>query len=118
MESRIKLKLGNNNLSLKTDLAIPVGLIINELVTNSLKYAFPNETNGEISIDIWNDNMGKLNLKVADNGYGIMPKPEMIKSNSFGLNLVDMLTKKLHGHINTVSEEGYQTHIEFENKKL
>nr|WP_262923874.1 sensor histidine kinase [Spirosoma liriopis] len=78
---------------LDADRAISVGLLLNELVTNSCKYAFPDHPNPALAISCQEVN-GKLNVLFVDNGPGFTPKP---KANSFGMKLMDMITQKLKG---------------------
>ena len=102
------------------DTAIPMGLIINELVTNALKYGFPkNTTNGIISLSLHVDTANKLCLKVADNGVGKADAPQLKNSTSFGTNLVQLLSKKLKGKLEVLSvEKGYATLIRFDEYKI
>jgi len=100
---------------LDVDTAIPLGLIINELVTNSLKYAFPNGRAGAIEISLWKDDTGKLCLQVADNGVGQALETDLKHSTAFGTNLIHLLSKKLKGKPEVrASEQGYATEIRFE----
>lgn len=78
---------------LDADRAISVGLLLNELVTNSCKYAFPDHPKPALEISCQEVN-GKLNVLFVDNGPGFTPKP---KANSFGMKLMDMITQKLKG---------------------
>ncbi len=116
-EDRIKINYHVEPLHLDVDTAIPLGLIINELVTNSLKYAFPDERPGTLEISLWKNKNGQLCLKVADDGVGKAGAPELKNSTSFGTNLVQILSKKLKGAPQVQDGEGYATVIEFENFK-
>ncbi len=100
----INISLAGNDLYLDLDSAIPCGLIVNELVSNALKYAFPNPKEGdEISVkfeSIQASDPQCTKLKVFDNGIG-MPKEVDIESNdTLGLKLVKTLSHQLHGEIN------------------
>ena len=79
------------------DTAIPCGLIINELVTNAVKYAFPEERKGEIRIELTRDGDGVNHLMVADNGVGVPPETDLLAAKTLGMQLVDMLTQQLDG---------------------
>ncbi|MCO6492924.1 MAG: tetratricopeptide repeat protein [Phaeodactylibacter sp.] len=116
-ESRVKVVFHLQPLRLDVDTAIPLGLIINELVTNSLKYAFPGGCNGVVEISLWKNDAGQLCLKVADDGVGQNGASESKNSTSFGGSLVQILSKKLKGKPQVLNEEGYATLIEFENFK-
>jgi two-component sensor histidine kinase len=114
-DDRVKINYQVEPLLLDVDTAIPLGLIINELVTNSLKYAFPADRHGTVDIALWKNGAGKLCLKVADDGVGKAGAPEPKNSTSFGTNLVNILSKKLKGTPQVLAAEGYATLIEFEN---
>ena len=103
---------------LDVDTAIPLGLIVNELITNSLKYAFADGRKGLLEISLHINESGKLCLVVEDNGPGAVESFYLKKSTSFGSSLVDMLSKKLKGTMQASHENGYQTLIEMESFKL
>lgn len=115
-DDRVQIQYELEPLYLDVDTAIPLGLIINELVTNSLKYAFPNGLSGVVAIELRKDDQGRLCLKVSDNGVGQAGAEAIKGSTSFGTNLVQMLSKKLKGKPEVLNqEEGYATFIAFEN---
>ena len=100
---RVEIKITADNILLDVDSAIPLGLIINELVSNSIKYAFPEKKSGTILVSL-HEMMSELKLKVEDNGVGMDPSK---KSNqSFGLSMVNSLMRKLKADMNIVSEAG------------
>jgi two-component sensor histidine kinase len=114
-DERIKLEYELQPMYLDVDTAIPLGLIINELVTNALKYAFPDGRAGAIHIALWKNEQNHLCLKVSDNGVGQGNAIKDGKSTSFGTNLVQMLSKKLKGKPEIMTQEqGYATQIVFE----
>ncbi|MEN6572922.1 PAS domain S-box protein [Methanobacterium aggregans] len=78
--------------------AIPCGLIINELVTNTFKHAFPDEKMGEITVELYKDN-DTVFLKVADNGIGFPEDIDFKNTKSLGLKLVNSLVMQLDGKI-------------------
>ncbi|MCP1386224.1 tetratricopeptide repeat protein [Runella salmonicolor] len=99
---------------LDVDTAMIIGLIVNELLTNSLKYAFPEGRTGEIELSFCEEN-GKLCLQVKDNGIGSAKAPELNNGTAFGLNLVKILSKKLKGDSKIIeTTEGYSTFLQFE----
>lgn len=103
---------------LDVDSAIPLGLIVNELVTNSLKYAFPHNRSGIVEIALWEESTKKLCLQITDNGVGKSNALQFSSGTSFGLNLVKILSKKLKGKHKIIEAEfGYGTLLEFENYK-
>ena len=94
------------------DSAIPLGLIISELVSNALKYAFPNSRSGRIEISLDKD-AEKFILVVKDNGIGMPPDFDWDTARSLGLRLIRMLTRQLNGSITQLSGEGTGFRIEF-----
>lgn len=113
-KEEIQIFLNCESLPIKQNSAIPIGLILNELVTNVLKHAFSVKKHSEekiIKISFYKDG-NWINLDVTDNGKGksLDPKPE----DSMGLELVDLLTKQLKGSvIDLSSEQGTVTRIRF-----
>lgn len=116
-DGRIQISSEVQPLQLDVDTAIPLGLIINELVTNSLKYAFPDGQRGTITIKLWKNAEDKLCLQVADDGVGKAAAPVLKSSTSFGANLVDILSKKLKGTPLVLGTDGFATLIEFSSYK-
>ncbi|HMB46576.1 MAG TPA: PAS domain S-box protein [Candidatus Methanoperedens sp.] len=115
---KIRLNMKIENIQLDIDFAIPCGLIINELVTNSLKYAFPAGSVGEIKIVFRKTIENMLELVISDNGVGIPPDLDFRKTGSLGLHLVTILAEnQLHGKINLNRNEGTEFKIEFKGIK-
>jgi two-component sensor histidine kinase len=83
---------------LNLDTSIPAGLIINELVTNSIKHAFSSENDGIILINLYTKN-NVLFLEVSDNGKGFPKEVDFKNTNSLGLQLVNTLVEQLNGTI-------------------
>jgi two-component sensor histidine kinase len=98
---------------LSIDTAIYCGLIINELVSNSLKYAFPAGRTGEIRINLQAEDDNQLILAVSDNGIGLPPDMEFHQVESLGLQLVAMLAKQLEGSIELDRSNGTAFKITF-----
>jgi PAS domain S-box-containing protein len=103
---RINLKVDAGGLSIAVDRAIPWGLIINELVSNALKHAFPDNRSGEISIRFRLDGDDRLTLTVADTGVGMPSDLDFINTETLGLQLVNMLTLQLNGQISMEGTTG------------
>ena len=116
-QSIVKLKINMEDVHINIDNAVPCGLIINELISNSLKYAFPDKgiTEKENIINIeFNKNCNKeLQLVVRDNGVGINSKTNEKKESSLGLHLVNTLVDQLEGTLETETEEGTSYIIKF-----
>jgi two-component sensor histidine kinase/CheY-like chemotaxis protein len=113
---KLNLKIKDVFLDLKT--AIPCGLIINELVSNSLKHAFPGENSGEIKIAMHPLNKDGMEVIVSDNGVGLPKKVDFRKTDSLGLHLVNLLAEdQLHGDIKLDRARGTSFHIRFKVKQ-
>lgn len=110
--SQVTVDIVMDELELDVDMAIPIGLIVNELITNSLKYAFPEERKGNIhlALKLKGD---LLVLEVNDNGIGMQSEKPV--GTGFGTHLVDLLVKQLDGKMILVTNHGTSVSIEFQN---
>jgi two-component sensor histidine kinase len=95
----IELKINVDDVFLGIDTAVPCGLIINELVSNSLKHAFPDGREGEIRIELWSNHDSQFTLMVSDNGVGFPKDLDFRDTQSLGLQLVNTLVDQLEGTI-------------------
>lgn len=93
--------------------AIPCGLILNELITNSMLHAFPENGGGNIDVLIERNGEGKVKLTVQDDGDGLPGSFESAGSATFGLNLVKLLTEQLRGELEFANTEGTSFRISF-----
>ena len=112
-EDKVKINYAMEKLELDVDTAVPIGLIVNELLTNALKYAFPGRNDGTISISLVQPVPEKLTLRVADNGVGKSPDT-LPRGTGFGSQLIQLLTQQLNGSMQERNDGG--TKIEFEFK--
>ncbi|MBD2438938.1 PAS domain S-box protein [Nostoc sp. FACHB-110] len=112
-QKNIHLNIATNNIKLTLDNAIPCGLIINELVSNCLKYAFPGETQGKITIALKSAPENKLILIVQDDGVGIPATLDWETANSLGLRIVKNLVRQLKGNILLERDRGTAFYIDF-----
>lgn len=103
--SRIKINLQIDAIFLDVDTAIPCGLIINELISNALKHAFPDDRHGEIGIAFRQD-VDEFILVITDNGIGFPAGLDFKKSASLGLQLVSSLTNQLLGQLTLDQGDG------------
>ncbi len=115
--SRIQLKMEVEDIMLDIDTAIPLGLIVNELLSNSMKHAFPDDTNGEIKVKFNKDGENCV-LEVSDTGIGFPPDLQLDKTDSLGLQLVNNLTQQINGELELERSPGTTFHIAFKEKKL
>jgi PAS domain S-box-containing protein len=110
---RIHLRTDLDNLLLHLDAAMPCGLIINELVSNSLKYAFPDGRKGEIRIELREYADRTARLVVADNGVGLTADVDWVNTRSLGLRLVRTLAQQLNAKIEVNSSAGMEVRLAF-----
>jgi len=114
----IKFYINIKDVFLDINTAIPCSLIINELVSNSLKYAFPDDKKGEIKIAMRPLNKNEVELVVSDDGVGIPKEVDFRNTETLGLHLVNILVEdQLHGAIKLDRERGTIFHIRFERKR-
>jgi PAS domain S-box-containing protein len=97
-QDKIDLKLNIEPVKLALDQAIPCGLILNELVSNALKYAYPQDQKGQIVIEVYEKN-GRLSIGVEDFGIGLPEDFQIENSESLGLSLVHTLVDQLDGEL-------------------
>lgn len=109
-EGRIKLNLDIDDVELSLDESIPCGLLINEIVSNALKHAFPNEKSGEIEISLKQNNETCL-LTIRDNGIGLPDGILPEKQDSFGFLLIYTLVNQLEGQLNLIRKDGLAFHL-------
>ena len=102
-----------DNLKVGVDTAIPCGLILNEMVTNSLKYAFPENRRGVIKISMRQNKQGEAVLVYQDNGVGFPEHVDFYDSQSLGLVLIKVLTTQLGGDLTLVNKNGVKYTIAF-----
>jgi two-component sensor histidine kinase len=98
---------------LPIDAAIPCGLIINELISNSFKYAFKGKDQGTISIIFKRLNTEEYQLEVADDGIGIPNDVDITKTKSLGMKIIHKLIKQIDGELSTDFSEGTKFIITF-----
>lgn len=101
----IEIRADLGEVSLPVDMAVPCGLIINELVSNSLKYAFKGLEGGFIDILLQKDDE-KIKITISDNGVGLPDSVNLENSTTLGLQLVSGLTEQVNGTIDILREEG------------
>ena len=111
--NRVKININVERVAFKLDIAIPCGLIINELVSNALKYAFKDSLKPEITISMHASVEHEMNLVIADNGKGIPADFDWRQSRSLGLRLVSNLTRQLSGKIDLLDHEGTAFNLTF-----
>ncbi len=113
---QVRLTIEVDDLSLNLETAVPLGLIISELVSNCLKHAFPHGRNGEIHVSL-KDHNGNYELIVSDDGIGLQQNLEFENTKSLGLQLVHNLTNQIDGEITIDSSHGTKFKIVFKELK-
>jgi two-component sensor histidine kinase len=107
----IKFNIYVDKVFLNEDLLMPIGLILNELITNSIKYAFPNETSGNITLTVIKTT-NSLNITIADDGIGMSAEQNNFNSStSFGHKMISSFLQKLKGTMKIVSQGGTRVDI-------
>ena len=114
-QNRIKLNMDVEEVMVDINTAIPLGLIVNELVSNSMKHAFPNERSGEIYIEFKLDK-GKYTMVVADNGVGFPEDYDIQNTDTLALRIVNSLTEQIEGKIRIERNNGTKFTIEFQEE--
>jgi len=111
---RVSLKMNFDVFSFDVNTALSCGLVINELVSNSLKYAFPDNRTGEITVSLTSHNKKEFELIVSDNGIGVPEGLDINKGGTIGLNMVAFFVKSmLRGTMELKRDTGTKTIIRF-----
>jgi PAS domain S-box-containing protein len=109
----IKLKKEMEDISFSAETAIPLGIVITELVSNSLKHAFPGGRKGEVRIAIRSTGAEEFELVVCDNGIGMPENLDLENSESLGWDLVKAFANKIRGKIEIRRREGTEVRLKF-----
>lgn len=115
LKNRIEFEFNMEEIELDVDTAIPLGLIVNELITNALKHAFPRDRRGKINLYFRKTKNDTIRLEVSDNGVGIdrNVQQEENPKGGFGTQLIGLLVQQLDAKINRRDEQGTSVLIEF-----
>ncbi|MEO0539820.1 MAG: histidine kinase dimerization/phosphoacceptor domain -containing protein [Cyanobacteria bacterium P01_A01_bin.105] len=108
----VQIILDSDPVSVSLELAIPLGLIVNELLTNALKHAFPDDRPGRVTIG-FKQYQQRICLSVCDDGIGLPDSFQTMRQSSLGLRLVSILVDQLDAHLSVVSTEGTQFCLTF-----
>ena len=115
-QDRVEVECRMERLELDVDMAVPIGLIVNELLTNSMKYAFPNGESGKLCISL-SENHNQLLLEVSDNGVGKPLSGGENEGTGFGTQLINLLTRQLEGNMSLSVKDGTSVSFEFQHHK-
>ena len=113
VKQRIRFDVDIKDVRLDISKAIPIGLILNEAVTNSIKYAFPGGSRGEINIRMERIAKNRIRLSIADNGTGLPANWDKMQRSSIGLKLMKGLTEDIRGKFSIDGLNGTSIVVEF-----
>jgi two-component sensor histidine kinase len=109
----VGLNLDIEDFHLDMDASFPIGLIVNELVSNSFKHAFLNRESGRIDVSLKRLDNGAARLQIRDNGNGMADEESLLKSPSLGFSLVRALADQVSGTLEISGTNGFSTSITF-----
>ena len=116
--SKVALDLQIQDIALGIDMAIPCGLLLNELISNSLKHAFPNDRKGRIKILFIERDKNFYKLEFSDNGVGIPQDLDLKEAQTFGFRLINVLVEQLNGELTIQKEKGTTFIITFSSELI
>jgi two-component system, sensor histidine kinase PdtaS len=113
--SRIRIVMDCDSILVSLTQAVPIGLVLNEIISNALQHAFPDKRSGEITVIAKLDKPGRLKMVLSDNGVGFPPGLFNGTNDSLGLRIINMLVgDQLSGEHSIQSEHGVSHIIAFE----
>lgn len=115
--NRIKFKLDVQDISLDVSQAVPLGLVLNEAITNVVKYAFQPHEQGTLNIALHYLNTDDILLQVKDNGRGLPDDFDVLNSNSLGMQLMQLFAEQLDGTIRFSNSDGLELMLTFKQFK-
>jgi PAS domain S-box-containing protein len=114
---RARFKLDLDRVSLDINASIPCGLILNEIILNALKHAFPEGGTGEIHIELREKEDGGVRLTVRDNGIGFPEGIDIRNTDTLGLQIVSLLTDQLEGKFDIRNDRGTVFSLSFQSRR-
>jgi len=111
--NNVKIEIDVKNVLLDVNTAIPCGLILNEMITNALKHAFPEHQSGKIKIKLFPRKKLDYEFYVSDNGVGLPEDFDIKEVDSLGLRLISMLTEQINGRLEVSRNKGTSFKIVF-----
>ena len=115
--SQVAFTVSADKIHLEIDQAIPLGLILTELLSNSLKYAFPNERKGSIEVNMTAEG-NEIKMNIGDDGVGVPSGTDIAMAKTLGLKLVRNLVNQLEGDLEVDTTNGVSYSITFQRQKL
>ncbi|WP_207420187.1 histidine kinase dimerization/phosphoacceptor domain -containing protein [Desertivirga brevis] len=113
LHDRIRFQLDIAPIEMDVAVAVPLGLLINEAVTNCLKYAFPEHKEGVVYLSLIELSRTQYQLTIADNGIGVMDTSDLLPGRSLGMKLMKGLSKQLGGSLTLDNTEGLKINVLF-----
>jgi two-component sensor histidine kinase len=113
IDMKLKVETDIQIETLGVDTLMPIGLIINEIISNSLKYAFKDRNNGTIKVSMVSNEDGTLTLKILDNGVGIPDMKIWDNAETLGMELIKTLVDQLSGSVDLNNGSGTEFDIQF-----
>jgi len=114
----VAMKIEVPHLHLDIDTAVPLGLIMNELLSNSFKYAFNNGASGIINLEIHTRTEGKYDLVYSDNGPGLPVELDLREARTLGIQLITDLSRQIGGKVKYENKNGAAFTINFTNRDM
>jgi two-component sensor histidine kinase len=109
----IHFQLNIDDIALDISQSVPLGLILNEAITNAIKYAYPKGEHGTVSISLQPADAERIELRIADNGKGLPPDLDWKNSPSLGLRLINLLAQQLNGELCFINNNGLEITLIF-----
>jgi two-component sensor histidine kinase len=117
-QNRVAINITVPDLHLDIDTAVPLGLIMNELLSNSFKYAFKDVAAGEIKLDIHSVTEGKYQMLYSDNGPGLPVDFDVAQASTLGMQLIYDLSRQIGGNVKYANKNGASFTINFTNRNM
>jgi two-component sensor histidine kinase len=114
-EKNIRIQLNLNDVHININQALPVGLMVNEILTNAFKYAFRDRNEGTIEINLKREG-GYIDIAIKDDGVGV--KGEISKDKSLGVNLIEIFAEQLEASMDIDTQSGVSYHIRFKEREV
>ena len=109
----IRFQLNIADIVLDISQSIPLGLILNEAITNAIKYAYREGERGTVSISLQPTDTERIEVRIADNGKGLPPNFDWKNSPSLGLQLINLLAQQLNGELGFINKNGLEITLNF-----
>jgi two-component sensor histidine kinase len=118
INGRLSIATDIDSIDLDVSKAISVGLILNEAITNAMKYAFPSNRQGHITISLKTIYAESVLLKISDNGVGLPSELNELAPKSLGMKLMYGLSREIGGQLSITGTSGTEISLKFESSEL